>query len=468
MNDVCCFKMKRFFFFYIIFSCVTVAYAQTAVWQMPPTDYSKVEPVGKDLFRVVKNGKIGLIRSDGSIVATVENDLMGQFYEHYALLTYMDGHGERISGCLSDDGHYFPFSKKYYTLNGQKFFSDGLLSVADEKGMLGYVDCYGNAVVGFDGKYKRIKPFTEGYAAVLSKEKSKYVLINKEGDEARFLYGGSGVGVAIGGCTNVYKGKAYVYDEYGEREGKFYTYDTSSKGPLKKASKIRNTGKDYLYCYTEVTGRGKEVPFTDYHYMGEKGLSPKLENGLYGFASETGTLLPPQFTSATSFSDGYAVVELAGKHGILKYVKEMSFSAYSASEVIKFYAGNTVKCNFRLDIPDAWSSQTITVSVKDGDGTPLKVTNAGEDYSFDVRPSATSQATYSVTISAASLKLYECELSYSFGKKVLCATCGKDKTVCPYRGNHPKPQQDEKKTDKEEVCPTCGKKISECKYQGVH
>lgn len=468
MNDLFCFKMKRFFFFYIIFSCVTVAYAQTAVWQMPPTDYSKVEPVGKDLFRVVKNGKIGLIRSDGSIVATVENDLMGQFYEHYALLTYMDGHGERISGCLSDDGRYFPFSKKYYTLNGQKFFSDGLLSVADDKGMLGYVDCFGNAVVGFDGKYKRIKPFTEGYAAVLSKEKSKYVLINKEGDEARFLYGGNGVGVAIGGCTNVYKGKAYVYDEYGEKEGKFYIYDTSTKEPLKKASKIRNTRKDYLYCYSEITGRGKEIPFTDYGYKGEKGLSPNLENGLYGFATEEGTLLPPQFTSATSFSDGYAIVELAGKYGILKYIEGMSFNVSSTSDAIKFYAGNTARCNFRLEVPNAWSSQAITVLVKDGDGTPLKVTKVGESYSFDARPSTTSQATYSVTVSAASLKLYECDLSYSFVKRELCATCGKDKTVCPYRGNHPKPQQSEKKTVQEAVCPTCGKKIGECKYQGVH
>ena len=42
-----------------------------------------------------------------------------------------------------------------------------------------------------------------------------------------------------------------------------------------------------------------------------------------------------------------------------------------------------------------------------------------------------------------------------------CATCGKLKVQCPYKGNHPKPQP-------EKTCASCGKVISKCPYKGNH
>ena len=42
-----------------------------------------------------------------------------------------------------------------------------------------------------------------------------------------------------------------------------------------------------------------------------------------------------------------------------------------------------------------------------------------------------------------------------------CATCGKLKVQCPYKGNHPKPQP-------EKTCTSCGKVISKCPYKGNH
>ena len=42
-----------------------------------------------------------------------------------------------------------------------------------------------------------------------------------------------------------------------------------------------------------------------------------------------------------------------------------------------------------------------------------------------------------------------------------CATCGKLKVQCPYKGNHPKPQP-------EKTCTSCGKVISKCQYKGSH
>ena len=302
------------------------ANAQTVVWELKPTTYNDISRLGRNLYVVKHNGKVGLINSDGTIVAPIDNDQIGDLYEHKALVTRTDGHGERVAGILTDDGVYHGFATSYYTLNGQKFYSDGLLSVADERGNLGYIDDYGKAVVGFEGKYSRIKPFTEGFAAVMKNK--KYVLIDKDGNEAKFMYGGNGIGPAIGGCTNVYQGKAYVYDEFGGADRSYYLYDAKAKSRLEKTGRIKNTATDYLYCYQSVTGRTKEVPFKKMVVKaGQVGLSPVTNKGLYGYEESGKTVLPAQLSAATPFEDNLAIVTLNGQIGILKYIPGNGFVA---------------------------------------------------------------------------------------------------------------------------------------------
>lgn len=451
----------------------TMAYcgisAQTVVWQMAPSDYSGITRISDKLFKVTKNGKFGLATSDGTIVADIQNENMSMFYEHKALLTYTDEYGECVSGCLTDDGKYYKFKKKYYTLNGQKFFSDGVLSVSDENGQLGYVDETGNIICGFNGAYSRIKPFTEGYAAVLSKNKRRYVLINKSGDEMKFIYGGNGIGAAVGGCTNVYNGKAYVYDEYGEKDGSFYLYDVSTKGTLKKTSRMKNTTKDYLFCYSSVTGRTKAVPFVENKYAGSMGLAASQKGGFYGYLSNENVILPYQLNSALNFEDGLAIVAVGNKYGILKYVEGMSFHAAAKDKKIDFYAGDEVKCVFFMDIPSIWADKSLEVVVKDVNGMALSVTGNAGAYSFNVTPNSSSQKSYNLSVYGDGLKLYETSLTYVYVKKEKCSVCNKDKTQCEFHGNHPVPSEKHKNNVQEEKkCATCGKKISECKYQGVH
>ena len=45
--------------------------SQTVVWQMPPTDYNQIERISSTLFKVVRNGKIGLINADGTMTISV-------------------------------------------------------------------------------------------------------------------------------------------------------------------------------------------------------------------------------------------------------------------------------------------------------------------------------------------------------------------------------------------------------------
>ena len=460
--------MKKTLLLVSFLAVQSVMVAQTVIWQMKPADYSGITRLSDKLYKVTKNGKFGLITSDGTIVVNPQIGSISMFYEHKALLTCTDEHGERIIGCLTDDGNVYKFKKKFYTLNGQKFFSDSTLSVSDENGLLGYVDEMGNVICGFDGTYSRIKPFSEGYAAVLSKAKKKYVLINKNGDEMKFIYGGNGIGAAVGGCTNVYNGNAYVYDEYGEKEGNFYLYDVSSKGALKKISRVKNTTKDYLYCYSSITGRTKTVPFVENKYVGSLGLSPSQKDGLYGYSNNGNIILPFQLNSATQFEDGFAIAEIDNLYGILRYIEGASFNVAVNAEKIKFYAGDEVKCAFSIDIPYVWNGKSIEVVVRGDDGMPLSVKGNAGSYSFSMKPQNTLQRDFHLSVYGEGLTLYETTMTYSFEKRERCGICHKDKVICKYHGNHPVTSEKHHKVQEEKKCTTCGKKISECKYQGVH
>lgn len=459
--------LKKTFFTYILLSFVCLStIAQTIVWQMPLSQYDNLEYWGMNLWLASKNGKIGLIKADGSIVVPIENSNISDFYEHKALLTTNDSHGERIMGVLTDMGQYHQFNKKCYTLTGQKFFSDGLLSVSDENGSLGYVDESGNPIIGFNGKYDRIKPFTEGYAAVFKNR--KYHLIDKEGLAVRFLF--NGVGEVYGG-TNVYKGLAYVWDT----DGKYYTYDTQKRGAC-KSTKVSGAqqGFDYLYRFMSISQKTKEVPYVKVNKNTTKGISPNIENGLYGYKIGEQEIIPCQFQNATTFENGYAIVTLNGQKGIIKYIHDESFDASNPISSYNYYEGNSISCSFKVTIPSAWQGKGIDITLKDGNQS-INIQQNGYSFNFQVKPNTKSKQ-YSLEIESNGLRLYRTNLTYVFNKKERCHTCGKDKDACPYHGKHPeKPivkktstKDTQTNEHKEKICPTCGLPLSKCKYQGVH
>lgn len=443
--------MKRSLIFILSFLSFMGMEAQTVVWQMKPADYNSIERINSNLYKVTRNGKIGLINADGTIVADAVNDNLSDYYEHKALLTVNDGSGERVSGCLTDDGRYFAFSEKYYTLNGQKFFSDGVLSVSDARKQVGYIDESGTAVVGFDGKYDKIKPFVEGHAAVFKNK--KYFLIDKNGVTARFKF--DGVGEVYGG-TNACNGKVYIWDTGGAG----YTYDIATPDKTCKRMKLpSNTSFDYLYRFSAVSGKSKEVPFVNEIRKGTAGLNPVVINGQYGFKTETGTILPCQLTSATPFEDNYSVASIDGGIGILRYVDGEGFAVSSPTESKNFFAGEKVKCTFTLNTPTVWRGKELHVVVKDENGSSIATSNVVNTYSFEITPSQSGTKEYIIAVYSERLKLYAGSISYKFVR--MCSICKKDWNIC--RGNHTPTE-----TKKDERCPTCGKLIKDCDKNGVH
>ena len=428
--------------------------AQTVVWNMLPSDYSSIERIYNNLYKVTRNGKIGLINADGTIVADVVNDNLSDFYENRAILTTNDGIGERVVGCLTDDGHYYAFSENYYTLNGQKFYSDGVLSVSNANKQLGYIDEFGAAVVGFDGRYDKIKPFVEGYAAVFKNK--KYYLIDKDGIAARFKF--DGVGEVYGG-TNAYNGKVYIWDT----RGTAYTYDIAHPNNVCRKASLPDVSFDYLYRFISVSNKTKEVPFVKEINKGVAGLSPVVERGLYGFVSNGKIILPYQLTSATQFEDNYSVAGIDGCLGILRYVSGESFSVQFPVTEYDFIYGGNVNCSFTLVTPSVWRDRELRVVVKDENELSVETSNVVNTYKFKVTPLETCVKEYRVIVYADRLKLYSGSVSCKFVR--LCNICKKQWSVC-YGKHDTKDNVKNKSTV--EMCPVCKKPVNQCDKRGIH
>ena len=446
-------------------SCA-IANALTFRWELPPSDYSGLERIGPDLFLAHKNGKTGLIDSRGNQIAPFENDALGQFYGGYALLTRQDGRGERISGFVSENGKYLPVSGNYYTLNGQKFVSDGVISVADASGKPGYIDVNGNEIVGFNGKFDRVKPFTEGYA-VVSKNK-KFYLIDKSGTPVRFMFDGVG---EVFGITNPFNGIVWLWDT----DGRFYNYDINKGGTCKRA-KLRGDNKsiDYLYRFSQISGQGKNVPFKKMSYQGVAGPQPVISGNLYGYAEDGVTVIPPQFGKAQPFMDGLAVASTGGRFGILRILSDTGVNVSSgASSTLNFHDGESVKCPIYVSIPSSFRNSEVRIEVKDECGNLIPVILSGSTSHFNYRPTTTGKINFNTIVTVDGLTMPSSDLDYSFRRKVRCRICGRDTDVCPGHVAAPKNDGQKHKTTPNQnkgvkICPTCGKKISECAYQGVH
>lgn len=373
---------------------------------MLPDNYTEVSRWGYDLYKVVRDGKTGLIHSDGTVVVPIKYDAITSFYEHKSLVVKAENGKERVVGCLTDKGIYMPFTNIYYTLNGQRFYSDGLLSVADEEGRVGYIDEKGNPMLGFNGKYDRIKPFSEGYAVVFKNK--KFSLIDRNENKVLFIIG---LGEVHGG-TNVHNGIAYIWDT----DGKFYTYDVSS-GKCRSIKRLKDIRLDYLYCFSSVSGRTKEIPYTQLP-SGTIGLKPIGNNGKLGYSIGDKEILPCQLSSATVFEDNFAVVGLDGKLGILKYVDHASdFSLSNSQTHIVYTPGSDVSCSFSLSVPQVWSDKDKDIVVIDKlNNEKVSICASSNQYTFAIKPQGIEKK-YDISVFSEGLKLWSEQVTYTFEKK---------------------------------------------------
>lgn len=413
----------------LLLLCVPVS-AQTVGWRLPLTNYSSIVRFGPDLFQVEQGGNVGLIHSDGTEVVPVKASKIGGFYDGLALVTVDEGaNRSRILGVLDTDGRYTPFSQPFYTLSGQEFFSEGLLSVMDGNEKKGYIDATGARRCGFDHDYSRIKPFTGGFAAVSVKGTNKYYLINRQGVPLSITLPDELMGHTILYTYNPVRGKVLYYDDY----AKCCKYDIESHRSerwkeLDDPKKLPPS--DYLFRPQEVLKMLNEkvldkAPFTTLP-DGRKGLEPYMQNGKYGFVANGETVLPCQLDSATAFEDGLSVVSLNGRLGILSYYEgQQGFELTTPQAQLDFDGGSSVVCQFLLQVPQAWKGKPVSVTLLDKDSHG-EVSHTGDNgqFAFQLTPEHSVQKSYEVSVASEGLQLWTGELNYTLKKKAVGLSIG--------------------------------------------
>ena len=381
--------------------------AQTFVWEMKPRSYSELYRITKELYLVVDQGKKGIIRPDGTPVVDAICSEITSFYENRALLLKRENDRDQVIGVLTESGECYIFDNTYYVLSGQRFYSEGLLTVENNVGEKGYIDERGREILGFNkSHYDNIKPFTEGYAAI--SQDQKYTLIDKAGNKMRIIIG---IGEIRGG-TNVYNNEAYVWDI----DGKYYIYNTKMR-KCKKAQRPNSMQIDYLYRLSELTKCDEKVPYQAI-VPDTLGIYPIQKDGKFGYELYDHVILPAQFPKASRVEYGYAIVCINDQYGILKYYKDSEgFSLINQIESYEYLKGQSVNCKFSVKEPGVWQNQQFDVVVKDANNKAnITVDKQGQDYSFEYLPEDDVHS-FVVDILSEGMILQTETLTFTFKKK---------------------------------------------------
>lgn len=396
--------MKRFFILSLLIITITESYAQTVDWLVLP-QYSDIKYFGPQMYKVTKDGKVGLIAADGTNILPVEYDAINLFYEGRAVFANKSSLGWKIMGVVSENGTVKYVRGNYYLLKDYMFFSEGFITVRDENGMYGFLD--ENCQPAFDFTNDEVRPFSEGFAAIGNEDTFHWINTSGEQILPRLKNGGTPYG-----GTNFYDGKAYLWDE----DGVFFVL--SGDGRTSKMSSM-NLTVDYLY--RAGTSYGEKVDYTSYEQTFSNQWQPDNKNGKWTYISSSGKPLSPfQYDHLQKFSNGSAVASVDGNYGLLHLVQDNStFSTKNVKSNHIFSAGSICNCEFQLSVPEKWRNQPITVLLTDAEtGNQISIENKGKNnYSFSYKPSSSNMKEnkdFKVEVKNNGIQLWQGQESFTF------------------------------------------------------
>lgn len=391
----------------ILLSLSLNTYAQKTEWLVPPETYSSIEFFAPGMYKVIKDGKIGILRNDGKLALPAEYDAINLFYEGRAIFVNDSQRGWKVMGVLNEDGTVAYTHDNYYAIPEYMVFSEGFLPVRNDKGEYGYLTEKMNEAFPFF-PYK-VTPFSEGLAAI--GEGDDFCWINTEGEKiwVKFKNGG----YAYGG-TNMYDGKRYAWDERGKA---FVILSNGNIRKLSSANEIPNID----YAMRPETGLGDEIPYDTFTPQYEHQWKPVENNGSWSYVDRTGKPISPYiYDSVQEFSNGVAIARQYGKTGLLHVVADNeTFSLSSPSNSFIYSDKTSCQCRIQLYVPDKWKGQHLDVKISDADNGENMACKHEENntYVFNYTPSDSKESEekkFIIQVKTNGLSLWSGEKDFSF------------------------------------------------------
>lgn len=386
-------------------SAFNASTAQTTEWLVAP-EYQSIKYFGPNMYQVKKNGKVGMVSTNGKVILQPIYDAINYFYEGRTVFVNKRNGKWQMKGVLEENGTVHYTDGTYYLLPEYMFYSEGYITVQDEYGSYGYLDEKCKPAWSFTNDI--VRPFSEGFAVVGDGDTFHWIDTSGEQILPKLKNGGTPYG-----GTNFYNGKAILWDE---EEVLFVLNGDGRIDKLK--SNATSFDVDYLY---RVSGLSENVEYSKYEQEKNMEYIPEERNGLWTYISEKGKLLSPfQYEKAEYFSDGTAVAMMDGKYGLLHIVADNStFYTHTDKSRHIFSGGASCQCEFTLSVPEKWKNESITVTLKDQDnGNALEINKTGRNrYSFAYTPDASQTKetkTFNVEVKNNGIKLWQGNESFSF------------------------------------------------------
>lgn len=382
------------------------ASAQMAEWLVKPGRYDEIIGFSRNLYRTEKDGVYGLLDHHGSEIVSPKFDQITDFANGYAFILRQDAQGVRVYGHINgDNGEVTTYEKPYIIADGMVFFNDGLMPVNNGSGKYGFINMQGKLVL--DYQYTDVLPFCEGFAGVWIGD--KFMFIDKSGGKLHVSFPNGGIATS---GANFNGGKGFICDD----DDIWYTIDAESK--LKRTSK--QSGKTYDYLGRIGTSESEEVDYKKMSLTAEANSYANIKkittNGLVGYNIGSKTILPPQLTYGSDFSNDLAVARMGEKVGLLHIVDRQGLvlaKEINPSHTIS--SRGAQECRFKV-----MGDETLSYELFDG-SAPIPLKSLGRnEYSFQANISGGKRAetkTYSLKAMSDGLYLGEAQLTYKFTQK---------------------------------------------------
>lgn len=339
--------------------CLTQA--QTALWSTTP-QYESLEEYG-NLYKIRKQGKVGLADITGKELIPAEYDSITPFYGYFALALQYEKEKYVVKGIISQKTYEkIDVTGQYYITEKYPFFLENKLVIFDANNKYGYLQTDGTLFK--ECQYYRTYPFYEGLACVY-KKKGEIAYLRENGTELSTQLETEGY-ILVSGTSFNEKGEAFVQ---GKSVGvKRCIINTS--GRILREAKQAGNGKLKNYEFRTSTSANETMQSTPVSNDAIQVFSDK--NGK-GYRTQDGVMvLPAQFSEAAPFREGYAKVKLNGKYGVLKLVNNSIIASIDKS-VVNIKDGKSEKVSYTLSIPNEYASKEFALSVYKGQGTGDKM-----------------------------------------------------------------------------------------------
>lgn len=386
--------------------------AKSTEWLVTP-QYDQMDYFAPDLYKVMRNGRIGLIDTEGHVVLTPEYDILYDFYQGMAVFGNYSSDGVVIKGSVREDKKVNFASGNYYFHDEYPFYSEGFIPAIDSSGRFGYLDEQCRPAFKFGNDETR--PFSEGFAAVGEGDDFHWLTASGEKlflslPNGSYPYGG----------TNFYNGIAYLWDE----DGKFFILEDN--GGIRKTS-ARDLTVDYLYRVD--SGLGRNIEYSEYEPRKSKLLRPIERNGKWAyFDSKNQPLTAYQYDQADYFQGTTARAKSGGKWGLIHVVEDNeTFYATSNKKQLVFSQNKGCECAFQLSMPDKWKGQNLQINLRDSEtGEKISLTMKGEnEYYFTYQPDVTKtliSKSFDIEVKNGDIVLWQGEENYDFAQAIKLRT----------------------------------------------